>query len=156
MFLPPYGLFDIGDAFIHFTRPIDRVYALPHTTVERRPRPIRDRSDKPMLHRIGVQVIHVQAEIPLIPNQPCRAGATRAVTHHLTNTKTLPFTAGVCFSGLRSTRQRHGRRATLGGLLPPYVLFDIDDSFIHFARPNGGVYALPHTTVKRRPRPIRD
>ena len=51
--------------------------------------------------------------------KPCRAGETRAVTHHLTDTKTLPSPAGFCFFGLRSTRQRHSRRTRSAGFSRP-------------------------------------
>lgn len=57
---PTLRLFNIVQGS-HYTiaNPIGRIDATLNPAMERRPRPIDRRTNKPMLHRIGVQVVHV-------------------------------------------------------------------------------------------------
>ena len=68
---PALRLFNIVHGGIHIitTSPIGRIYATPNPTMERRPLPIDSGINKPMLHRIGMQIIHVLPKVPFIPNQ---------------------------------------------------------------------------------------
>lgn len=50
------------------TDPIGGIDSMPNPAMERRPRPIDRRTNKPMLHRIGVQGVHVLPVVSFIPN----------------------------------------------------------------------------------------
>ncbi|CAM5513615.1 hypothetical protein SSTU70S_06955 [Stutzerimonas stutzeri] len=42
---------------------------MPNPAMERRPPPIDSSINEPMLHRIGVQVVHMLSEVSFIPNK---------------------------------------------------------------------------------------
>jgi len=68
---PALRLFNVahGGARHAASSPIGKINAMPNPAMERRPPPINSSVNKPMLHRVGVQVIHMLSEVSFIPNK---------------------------------------------------------------------------------------